>query len=248
MCFFSCYGNPCGFGLFECVKRSSDPLFCVRAYELKDPYNLYNKLKDIEKVYRTPSDDVYNMHNFMAAVNYINANCTIENFGNVVKNYDTLIFEGGQGLLLDQKRSDDFPYLTPSSTGSEQISRDIKLLKVTPELYYVSRSYMTRHGAGPMDMECKKDEINPNIVDETNIENEFQGKLRFGKIDLLKQWNAIANDMNMYDDKVVNLVYTQLNYTGYFLETTDGKRADFSMPYADHIYISDQKDHMELLK
>lgn len=39
-------------------------------------------------------------------------------------------------------------------------------------------------GAGRFDTECKKNEINPFIVDKTNQPNEFQESLRFGYFDI----------------------------------------------------------------
>ena len=240
----------CGFGLFEAVKRSRVPKHCVYAYELSDTYNLYKKVKEIEEIYETPEeDDLYNLHNFFAAVNYIVSKCTIQSFESIAKNYDTIIFEGGQGLLLDQRNMDDFPHLTPSSTGCRNIAEDIKRLGVVPELFYVSRSYMTRHGAGPMDMECKKNDISSAIVDKTNGENEFQGKLRFGKINLKRQEKVITKDANLFKDKNVNMVFTHMNYTKGCILGTDCTHSDIIVPkITDHVYISDQKDYMELLK
>lgn len=237
----------CGFGLFEAVKRSTQFGFCVRAIELKDPYSLYNKLKDIEKKYPTPADDLYNLHNFTAAVDYINSKCKIEEFDKIVREYDTVIYEGGQGLLLDQFNKDCFPHLTPSSTGSTFIVDDIKKITEKPELFYVSRSYMTRHGAGPMECECQKEDINKDITDSTNIENEFQGSLRFGKINVDTLKERILNDAGLYNKKKVNLVLTQLNYTDNQILTTSGFDSLNCLSFSDSIYVSDQKDQMECL-
>ena len=238
----------CGFGLFEAVKRSAKKEHCVYVYELIDAYNSYNKIETIEAFYGRAEDEVYNLHNFFAAVGYILTNCRIENFETVVKVYDTVIFEGGQGLLLDQNNMRDFPHLTPSSPGSRNIAYDIGKLNVTPELFYVSRSYITRHGAGPMDMECRKEDINSAITDKTNVTNDFQGKLRFGKIDLNRQASVIKKDAALYDRKVINMVFTQLNYTDGCIIGTDYKHTELIAPFADNIYGSDQKDYMELLK
>lgn len=237
----------CGFGLYEAVKRSLNPLYKVQAYELLDSYNLYNKLKRIEKEYPTENDDIYNLHNFMAAVNYIVSNCKISSFEDEVYNYDTIIFEGGQGLLLDQNNNDSYPHLTPSSTGNRNISDDIKRLNVIPELFYVTRSYLTRHGAGPMTGECVKENINPDITDSTNLENEWQGSLRFGRIDMNILEKKIRADSSLYNKKKTNLVVTQLNYTDGKFETTTGKK-DIILPFVDHVFASDQKDEMEMIK
>ena len=237
----------CGFGLFEAVKRSRNEEFCVYAHELLNGFQLFEKLKHVELAYPAAEDHVYNLHNFLCAASYITSKCKVEKFENVVKNYDTIIYEGGQGLCLDQRNMGDFPHLTPSSPGSRNIVGDINKLGVVPEIFYVSRSYITRHGAGPMDMECKKEDINNTIVDETNSKNEFQGKLRFGKINLDKQRKLIENDSSLYNDKVVNMVFTQMNYTNGNLVTTKGTTANVDLTFANHVYLSDQKDNMELL-
>jgi hypothetical protein len=46
------------------------------------------------------------------------------------------------------------------------------------EIYYLSRSYLTRHGAGPLPNEDKS----LRYFDNTNNENQWQGALRFAPI------------------------------------------------------------------
>ena len=111
--------------------------------------------------------------------------------------YEYVIFEGAQGLLLDQNNMEYFPHLTPSNTGITNPVNMIKDKNVTDiEACYATRTYMTRHGAGRFDTECSKDEINPNMVDLTNVPNEFQGTLRYGKLDLNDLKNRIEKDFD----------------------------------------------------
>lgn len=105
----------------------------------------------------------------------------------VIDYHDNIIFEGAQGLLLDQ-RSKYFPYVTPTSTGLENIVETLKNFDPVPtEVNYMTRCYMTRHGAGPFETECEKPY--EGIIDLTNQRNEWQEHLRFGllDIDLLKE-------------------------------------------------------------
>ena len=51
------------------------------------------------------------------------------------------------------------------------------------EVCYVTRTYLTRHGAGPFPEECGKDEINPDMRDLTNVPNPHQGTLRYGRLE-----------------------------------------------------------------
>ena len=240
----------CGFGLFEAVTRSSEPLHCVLAEDFLDPYRLYQKLKEIDKAYPSEHDELYNLDNFMKAVAYLTGNCKIACLEEIAGDYDTIIYEGGQGLMLDQSNMDCFPHLTPSSTGCRNVADDVRMLNPSHvELYYVSRSYLTRHGAGPMIGECAKAAINPAIIDLTNGENEWQGALRFGKLDLNAMANKICKDSLYLKSRftTVNMVYTQLNYTDGKLETVNGREHIHAAFHADHIFVSDQRDRMEKL-
>jgi len=95
------------------------------------------------------------------------------------------IFEGAQGLLLDQDNKEYWPHVTHSSTGM----KNVRVLcqqggfdGIDP--YYVSRTYLTRHGAGTLPGE------NPKMAfeDATNVEHPWQGTLRFAPLD----YNAMA--------------------------------------------------------
>lgn len=111
--------------------------------------------------------------------------------------YDNLVFENGQGLRLDQEYG-DFPYVTRSNTGFRNIGKILKNLKlfgkVDTDVYYLSRCYTTRHGAGPL-----RYTMDPlpgiNFNDPTNSPNEFQGSMRiapinFYEIDEALRWDA----------------------------------------------------------
>ncbi len=246
----------CGFGLYECVKRyNASDLINKRFGEIMDmgPFALYKYFKDIEKAYGKFDDDLYNTDNLMMCFEWFKKqNIRINLLASILDDYNTIIFEGGQGLLLDQSNAVDFPYLTPSSTGSSQIAGKIKHLFKADELnlYYVTRSYMTRHGAGPMEMECKKEDINPDIVDKTNEPNEFQGELRFGKIDLKSLQKRIDADFYLYPGNIKaqkNIVITQMNYTDGYIATTEGLKSIENLEFGSpvHVWASDQEDYME---
>lgn len=244
----------CGCGLFEAVKRSQNAAYCVRIKDLMKREHLMKKLRRIEAKYPLTEDDLYNPENFLLAVEYLLSKCKIQTFEQTVADYDTVIFEGGQGLLLDQKHIGKTPHLTPSSPGSTFISQDINRLYVTPELYYVSRSYITRHGAGEMECECSKEDINPEIVDRTNQPNEWQGGLRFGKLNTDSLYRRILEDAMQYRSAQINTVFTHLNYTDHKLETTDGRKeiqppickiGSHTGTFLNRIFVSDQNDLME---
>lgn len=107
---------------------------------------------------------------------------------------EIVIFEGAQGLLLDQSAS-GFPYLTRSNTGMANIAviaAEAGILEVEP--LYVTRCYLTRHGRGPMEDE--------RLVarwyrtdDPTNCPNIWQESLRFGLLDPALLASRIAEDL-----------------------------------------------------
>lgn len=235
----------CGMGIFECVKRNKYDHLKLYAKDLKDSFSLYRKVEDLKNRFACGvDDDVYNTDNFMRAADYVVRNCPMVELHQIVSKYDTLIFEGGQGLLLDQTNMGDFPHLTPSSVGSYNIHDTINNLGAeSTDIFYVSRSYMTRHGVGPMDSECTKDDINPNIVDATNVRNDWQDELRFGYIDTAKLYRRVKSDFSRYDNAKMNMVFTQLNYTNGRIASGKNKFDDIVLPdFVNGLYLSDQKD------
>ncbi|MBZ0185631.1 MAG: adenylosuccinate synthetase, partial [Candidatus Obscuribacterales bacterium] len=120
-----------------------------------------------------------------------------------------IIFEGAQGLLLDEARIDLFPHVTRSRPGLANVvhladSCGIEQLTVT----YVTRSYLTRHGAGPLPGESTL-----NFADLTNVENAFQGRLRFAPLDLGRLKDTIEADLKLVAGKNVmaNIALTCLD-------------------------------------
>lgn len=107
------------------------------------------------------------------------------------------IFEGAQGLLLDRDNRRDFPHLTNSKTGLHNVRKLWGDRIIIP--YYVSRTYLTRHGAGPLPGE----DPYMHFEDDTNHAGPWQGPLRFAPLDELLLIR-IFNDAGV----VFNLVLT----------------------------------------
>jgi adenylosuccinate synthase len=105
-----------------------------------------------------------------------------------------LLFEGAQGLLLDQDRG-FFPHVTRSNTGLRnvlELAEELGLERL--EVTYATRAYLTRHGAGPLPRELPEKPY-PGVVDATNVPNAYQGTLRFGWLDLDLIRRAITEDL-----------------------------------------------------
>lgn len=112
----------------------------------------------------------------------------------LLRDFDYVIFEGAQGLLLDQE-SQFFPHVTRSYTGLTNILSLMPPEVTELDVIYVIRSYTTRHGAGPLPFELGKPPY-PLVKDATNIDGDFQGSLRFSYLncDLIR--NAIKKDLS----------------------------------------------------
>lgn len=58
----------------------------------------------------------------------------VNNIQLLLNGYDTIVFENGQGLLLDQNNTEYYPHLTPSNTGIKNPARIIKAIRWTDEI------------------------------------------------------------------------------------------------------------------
>lgn len=200
----------CGWGIWETQVRVRDYAklefedFSKMSFEEKKSYmldalhwQLDKRICDIYKpfvdlfVISILESDQFICH-FIQDFEKMQATCGCLETSDLVKvakdtEHETIIVENAQGLLLDKKhapKDDDGRtdiHATPSDTtlkgalaslGNNNIDADDVVAA------YVSRTYMTRHGAGPFP------EHTPGMTfnDMTNVHNEYQGSMRFGKI------------------------------------------------------------------
>lgn len=120
---------------------------------------------------------------------------TIEAPLSALTNYDHLIFENGQGLLLSDTGKDTYD-TTPSDTGINYAIRMVTEKAIDDlTVHYVSRPYLTRHGDGEiMDADERKN-ISSSIQDDrTNRHNDNQGSFRYGHLDIPLLRKRILND------------------------------------------------------
>jgi adenylosuccinate synthase len=104
------------------------------------------------------------------------------------------IFEGAQGLGLDQDRG-AFPHVTRSNTGLRNVMRLASEMDLAQlDIIYMTRAYVTRHGAGPLAHELSQPPA-PYVVDITNQPNAWQGNLRFATLDIGLLSHAIKSDL-----------------------------------------------------
>lgn len=128
-----------------------------------------------------------------------------------------IIFEGAQGLHLSETNWRDFPHLTRSRTGLDNV---IPLLKAggfkEVIVIFVTRAYTTRHGPGPLPHE------DPALAfpDATNQKCELRGRLRQGRLDTSAMFEAVDAEMDKLDaeglDGTPELAVTCLDQASHF--------------------------------
>ena len=117
-----------------------------------------------------------------------------------LRGFGTVIFENAQGLLLDGNREEEEDKTTPSTTGIGRVLQTVErqFRGADVEAIYVTRSYLTRHGEGTIENELSESDVRkmlPCILpDRTNLENCFQGPLRYGILNEKKLAERIVTD------------------------------------------------------
>lgn len=114
------------------------------------------------------------------------------------------VYEGAQGLALDEELG-EFPYVTRSNTGMRNmlvdIKRKLKGLEAQDEKHtlfvlYPTRTYLTRHGAGPLQNEDHAVNVlcGNEHTDETNFTNTWQESLRYAPLHVADTCSRIKAD------------------------------------------------------
>lgn len=123
------------------------------------------------------------------------------------KKYDHIVFEGAQGLRLDEK-APDFPHVTRSRTGLTNIVKLMDQARFNGinerlDIYYMTRPYLTRHGNGPLQDELMAPPY-PGIFDRTNVPNPHQGTLRYAWLNPDTMAQYIVKDMAQLQGRRAN--------------------------------------------
>jgi adenylosuccinate synthase len=200
----------CGMGIGETIERNLDPDFALTVADLQQGagYLLHRlvRIRDSHVPRRLARLGLPALHG--KAAEWLASDTAMQRYVHAAMQFcrvthtarpamlgtcAQVVFEGAQGLLLDQDRG-TFPYVTRSHTGIRNAldvaaEAGIDALDVT----YVTRAYLTRHGAGPLAHELAGKPC-PDIRDETNVPNEFQGTLRYAHLDLDTLERTIRTD------------------------------------------------------
>ena len=184
--------------------------------DAKNELILRSKIQSIQDNYYKWNSPIpttnFTIDKWVYLVNKYVQEADLKNFSEVAKNYDNIVFEGSQGILLDQTYG-VMPWCTPSDTTSKNALRLIEEINHIEHnflinIYYICRPYITRHGPGPL--LCTSEII--NIEDPNNPYNEYQKSFRSCKFstDLLLhslEIDSMANEHSKYCNKK-NIVFS----------------------------------------
>lgn len=178
--------------------------------DARNIFVLREKIKSIQDNYYKQDNIQYPTTNFtidkwVCMVNEYALEHETRNFSELFRIYENIIFEGSQGILLDQTFG-VMPWCTPSDTTSKNainliLEANPQILYSTPiHINYVCKPYITRHGPGPLLCDSKV----LNIVDPNNPYNEYQKSFRSCEfsVDLLAhslEIDEMANRLNEYN-------------------------------------------------
>ena len=192
--------------------------FCAQSYDDKVQY--IKDIADWQRLHRCDKEnvnkyvDLYDLflsdgfiNHFIADCEFMYKCCLKTSLNELIKNFNisTVVFENGQGLKLDQVyNAHDIHNTTPSFTGSIEIAKIVNSLTHSfvvdsINLNYVSRTYLTKHGAGNF-AEEKLHENKFKFDDETNVTNEWQDDLRFAELDYDALFKRCDIDTNKFKE------------------------------------------------
>lgn len=200
----------CGVGFGETIERNSHPQFSLTIGDLENLQQFLQKLLAIRTewlpkrllahgILKIPEIWCERIDSKKLLEDYIDATGFFMRTAKIVTGaplypFEHVVCEGAQGLLLDQDHS-WFPHVTRSYTGIRNAMNVLEEAGITQaNITYITRSYLTRHGAGPLPFELAEKPY-LGIVDATNITNDYQGRLRFAWLDIDRVAAAIKEDL-----------------------------------------------------
>lgn len=201
----------CGWGIGETLERAQrmpwgtlvrSHLHCLDAARLREITAEYINVRLVgDGIYQSLSPEQKErlmcpdiMSRWLEDARYMVENTTVLPPDMLYTVADTIICEGAQGLGLDED-GEHFPHVTRSKTGSknplELVSASNAQLK---EIFYVTRCYASRHGAGPLEREF--DSHGCIVDDPTNVPNKWQDSLRVAPLDMNVVSQRVLGDLS----------------------------------------------------
>jgi len=256
----------CGMGIYEAVVRSENNPLYLKDVKGMSAEQLYFILKELRENYypvrlkellgaiKEPEYCINHSKDFDEFLDLLKEDNVLRNAAegicrgaefielkehSFLSELDEVIFEGAQGLLLDTDNTEFAPHISASHTGSKtavDICQETGIKDI--EIVYVTRTYVTRHGAGVLPCEEEWPKYNLKINDATNIENPWQGKIRYAPHESVERFiQAVKEDIKTFEDGLnpdisaeKSLFITHLNETDKrirFADDTDGNIDSF---------------------
>lgn len=192
----------CGLGVGATMKRHHESPYKFFARDLLNKQILTHRLsvisnqyydsiffkdnwtvEEVDQFQRIANDE---LQRFRVAVEdmFISNKIILKDFQSAVLPYGNIIFEGAQGVMLDEEYG-FFPHVTYSNTTSQNAIQLISYLNLnestTISAHHVTRCYQTRHGNGPMTSNAPVKLRNNQ--EETNVWNEHQKSFKTAILD-----------------------------------------------------------------
>lgn len=193
----------CGKGIYPTFERYKHGQWTRVSFSLDKPEYILKCASNYHKIERIPEyDDMFRKACLEILTEVYSDKPSI-------KDYNVLIFEGTQGLLLDMDCG-LYPNVTPSRVGLNGLRSSVLQ---NAEVYIVTRTYTTRHGNGyEPKIPCPFDLSNKY---ETNVTNEFQGNFKTGALEVgllnrAYERHCIDNYVRKYNVSL-NLVITHMD-------------------------------------
>lgn len=235
----------CGMGIWEATLRTRAGFgITVEWVKNNTVEDILNRLKSIRRDYVLPriKSEKININIDENLCELISTDDILEGFAKLIKensecveiretskeffeSYENVIFESGQGLCLDADCVENFPHVSASKTGINNVIRilDSVGLKLD-EAVYITRTYLTKHGAGPLPNEDPILMFDFELDDDTNVYNNWQGDIRYARFGSANEvMNRVKKDIDTcpYDVKSA-LFVTHLNETSNNILVIDG--------------------------
>lgn len=256
----------CGMGIYEAVVRSEEHPLYLKDVKGMSAEQLYFILKELRENYypirleelltaiKEPEYCINHSKDFDEFLDLLKEDNVLRNAAegicrgaefielkehSFISEFDEVIFEGAQGLLLDTDNTEFAPHISASHTGAKaavDICQETGIKDI--EIVYVTRTYVTRHGAGVLPCEEEWPKYNLKINDATNIKNPWQGMIRYAPHESVDRFiQAVKEDIKTFEDGLnpnisaeKSLFITHLNETDKrirFADDTDGNIDSF---------------------
>ena len=249
----------CGKGVFQTYKRCHDSCCdnneawneeATISFAINNPVLFLRKAREFHNQFEEKGLE----RMFLDAVRWLEGFATLYGDSNPTEEFDMVIFEGSQGLLLDMECG-FMPNCTLSRVGLNGITA--KYLEQA-EVFMVMRPYITRHGNGfdPLGDDTTREAF--TINEPTNSDGGFQGRFKYGIFDetlLSRVFDRhhldnfkLKHQLKFYCalthmDCIANIYIPVLNKKNETIRMSDVEFKNFINGYFDKLYCSYRPDY-----